>query len=111
VLKSENTPLRNLHWSVRWSGTHLNPSALKAEVDGSLWVRGQPGLHSEFQDSQSYTLRPCLKKQNKQKPTKKQKSQFLNLCWMVIFPSGYVETPNSVIGYIKLTQTLTPCNT
>jgi hypothetical protein len=26
------------------------------------WVRGQPGLHSEFQDSQGYVEKPCLKK-------------------------------------------------
>jgi hypothetical protein len=25
-------------------------------------VRGQPGLHSEFQDSQGYTEKPCLGK-------------------------------------------------
>ena len=25
-------------------------------------VRGQPGLQSEFQDSQDYTEKPCLKK-------------------------------------------------
>jgi hypothetical protein len=31
-------------------------------------VRGQPGLQSEFQDSQGYTEKPCLEKQtNKQK--------------------------------------------
>jgi hypothetical protein len=27
-----------------------------------FWVRGQPGLQSEFQDSQGYTEKPCLKK-------------------------------------------------
>jgi hypothetical protein len=32
-----------------------------------LWVRGQPGLQSEFQDSQSYTEKPCLKKKKKKK--------------------------------------------
>jgi hypothetical protein len=26
-----------------------------------FWVRGQPGLQSEFQDSQGYTEKPCLK--------------------------------------------------
>jgi hypothetical protein len=25
-----------------------------------FWVRGQPGLQSEFQDSQGYTEKPCL---------------------------------------------------
>ena len=33
-------------------------------------VQGQPGLQSEFQDSQSYTEKPCLKKQTKNKPTR-----------------------------------------
>jgi hypothetical protein len=27
-----------------------------------FWVRGQPGLQSEFQDSQGYTEKLCLKK-------------------------------------------------
>jgi hypothetical protein len=27
-----------------------------------FWVQGQPGLQSEFQDSQDYTEKPCLKK-------------------------------------------------
>lgn len=30
-------------------------------------VRGQPALQREFQDSQSYTDKPCLKKPNKEK--------------------------------------------
>jgi hypothetical protein len=30
-----------------------------------LWVPGQPGLQSEFQDSQGYIEKPCLGKQNK----------------------------------------------
>ena len=30
-----------------------------------FWVCGQPGLQSEFQDSQGYTEKPCLKNQNK----------------------------------------------
>jgi hypothetical protein len=30
-----------------------------------LGGRGQPGLESEFQDSQGYTKKPCLKKPNK----------------------------------------------
>jgi hypothetical protein len=34
----------------------FNPSTW--EVD--LWVQGQPGLQSEFQDSRGYTEKPCL---------------------------------------------------
>ena len=32
-----------------------------------FWVQGQPGLQSEFQDSQGYTEKPCLKKKKKKK--------------------------------------------
>jgi hypothetical protein len=35
-------------------------------------VQGHPGLQSEFQDSQGYTEKPCLEKQNK---TKQQQQQ------------------------------------
>jgi hypothetical protein len=34
-----------------------------------FWVRGQPGLQNEFQDSQSYREKPCLKKQEEKKNT------------------------------------------
>jgi hypothetical protein len=46
-------------------------SALGRQRQVDFWVRGQPGLQSEFQDSQGYTEKPCLEKQNKQ--TNKQK--------------------------------------
>jgi hypothetical protein len=32
-----------------------------------FWVQGQPGLQSEFLDSQSYTEKPCLEKQKQKK--------------------------------------------
>jgi hypothetical protein len=34
-------------------------------------VQGQPGLQSEFQDSQGYTEKPCLQNQPTNQPTKK----------------------------------------
>jgi hypothetical protein len=40
----------------------FNPSNWKAEA-----VRGQPGLPSEFQDSQGYTEKPCLEKTKRKK--------------------------------------------
>ena len=40
----------------------FSPSTQEAEADEPLWVRGHPGLQSEFQDSQSYAEKPCLKK-------------------------------------------------
>ena len=39
----------------------FNPSTWEAEAGGLLSL-GQPGLQSEFQDSQGYTEKPCLQK-------------------------------------------------
>jgi hypothetical protein len=38
----------------------FNPSTREAEAGGFLSFSGQPGLQSEFQDSQGYTEKPCL---------------------------------------------------
>jgi hypothetical protein len=40
----------------------FHPSTQEAEAGGSLWVRGQPGLQSEFQESQDYEERLSQKK-------------------------------------------------
>jgi hypothetical protein len=41
---------------------------MQRQVD--FWVQGQPGLQSEFQDSQGYTEKPCLgKKKKKEYPS------------------------------------------
>jgi hypothetical protein len=39
--------------------------ALRRQRQVDFWVRGQPGLQSEFQDSQGYTEKPCLEKPKK----------------------------------------------
>jgi hypothetical protein len=36
--------------------------ALGRQSQVDFWVWGQPDLQSEFQDSQGYTEKPCLKK-------------------------------------------------
>jgi hypothetical protein len=43
----------------------FNPCIWEAEAGWFLWVQGQPGLHSEFQDSQSYMEDPVSKKKKK----------------------------------------------
>ena len=51
----------------------FNQNILEVEA-GRLWVRGQSGLQSKFQDSQGYSEKPCLKtktKKQKQKQTNK----------------------------------------
>jgi hypothetical protein len=45
--------------------------ALRRQRQVDFWVRGQPGLQGEFQDSQSYTEKPCLEKPNQKKKKKK----------------------------------------
>ena len=47
--------------------------ALRSQRQADFWVQGQPGLQSEFQDSQGYTEKPCLEKQQQQQKTNKQK--------------------------------------
>jgi hypothetical protein len=42
--------------------------ALERQRQADFWVQGQPGLQSEFQDSQGYTEKSCLEnKTNKKK--------------------------------------------
>ena len=47
-----------------WWCTPLIP-ALGRQRQADFWVGGQPGLQSEFQDSQGYTEKPCLEKPKK----------------------------------------------
>jgi hypothetical protein len=47
----------------------FNPS-IERQRQADFRVRGQPGLQSEFQDSQDYTEKPCLEKQNKKTKNK-----------------------------------------
>jgi hypothetical protein len=47
--------------------------ALGRQRQADFWVRGQPGLQSEFQDSQSYTEKPCLEKTKNKNKNKKKK--------------------------------------
>jgi hypothetical protein len=42
-------------------------TALGRQRQADFWVRGKPGLQSEFQDSQGYTEKPCLEKLKKKK--------------------------------------------
>jgi hypothetical protein len=48
----------------QWYRTPLIP-ALGRQRQADFWVQDQPGLQSEFQDSQGYTEKPCLGKKKK----------------------------------------------
>jgi hypothetical protein len=56
-----------------WWCTPLIP-AFGRQRKTDFSVRGQPGLQSEFQDSQGYTEKPCLEKP-KTKPKQKTKTK------------------------------------
>jgi hypothetical protein len=61
-----------------WWRTPLVP-ALRRQRQADFWVQSQPGLQSEFQDSQGYTEKPCLEKPKpKPKPKPKQKQKTNN---------------------------------
>jgi hypothetical protein len=46
---------------------HALIPALGRQRRANFWVWDQPGLQSEFQDSQGYTVKPCLENPNQTK--------------------------------------------
>jgi hypothetical protein len=56
-----------------------SPSTREAEAGGFLSsrLRSQPGLQSEFQDSQGYTEKSCLEKPNNNNNNNNNNSSFL----------------------------------
>jgi hypothetical protein len=63
-LKSNKYIFKKRHCSQAWLRTPLIP-ALGRQRQVDFWVRGQPGLQSEFQDSQGY--RETLSRKTKKK--------------------------------------------
>jgi hypothetical protein len=61
--------------------------AFGRQRQADFWVRGQPGLQSEFQDSQGYTEKPCLEKQNKTKQKTNKKNQVTHFTENILFLS------------------------
>jgi hypothetical protein len=68
ILKSVRTKgwIWNFGEGRAWWRTSLIP-ALGRQRQVDFWVRGQPGLQSECQDSQGYTEKPCFGKKRKKK--------------------------------------------
>ena len=48
--------------------------ALGRQRQVDFWVQRQPGLQSDFQDSQGYTEKPCLEKQKTKTKNQKPKN-------------------------------------
>jgi hypothetical protein len=97
----------------RWWHMPLIP-ALGKQRQVDFWVQGQPGLQSEFQDSQGYTEKPCPKKTNKQN-RKIKKPHFFRGDWGLrwkgpTFQKGY-SFPGTHSVYTRLasnSETLLP---
>jgi hypothetical protein len=67
----------------------FNPSTWRQRrVD--FWVQGQPGLQSEFQDSQGYTEKPCLKNKNK----------YIYIKWASISVCGELQRTHAIVHKI-----------
>jgi hypothetical protein len=64
--------------------------ALGRQKQADFWVRGQPGLQNEFQDSQGYTEKPCLKKKKKKVQCQMVLAQ--NLIWILLTLFHKIET-------------------
>jgi hypothetical protein len=93
-------PALNSQWSARqWWRTSLIP-ALGRQRQADFWVRGQPGLQSEFQDSQDYTKKPCLEKPKKTQKTKKQKTKINKLTVILLphSPECWLQVSNATLG-------------
>jgi hypothetical protein len=61
--------------AVQWWHILLIP-AHGRQKQADFWVQGQSGLQSEFQDSQSYTEKPCL-----EPPPPKKSMSTTEACW------------------------------
>jgi hypothetical protein len=54
---------------------HFDSSTPETKECRSLRVKGHPVLQTKFQDSHSYTRKPCLNKTQNLKPTNQQRNQ------------------------------------
>jgi hypothetical protein len=79
---------KKMYMSQVWWCTSLI-LALRRQRQADFWVRGQPGLQSEFQDSQGYTEKPCFEKpkpnQNQTKPNQTQNKWLWATMWLLGF--------------------------
>jgi hypothetical protein len=70
--------------------------ALGRQRQADFWVWGQPGLQSEFQDSQGYTEKPCLRK------TKTKHNYHFSLLQVSVYRDKIVKVKCFCKGAIKL---------
>jgi hypothetical protein len=81
-----------------WRMPLISTLGRQRQVD--FWVRGQPGLQSEFQDSQSYIQRNLVSKNQKPKQNKTKKNPVEN--WDFCFFTILEMKP--LVCYITITE-------
>ena len=77
---SRKSSFSNISGAGQWWCTPLIP-ALRRQRQADFWVQSQPGVQSEFQDSQGYTEKPCHQKTKKPKQNKN-KSISVFILWV-----------------------------
>ena len=77
--------------------------ALGRQRQANLWVWGQPGLQSEYQDSHGYTEKPCheTNKQTNKKPTKPNKTKNGVTTNIILWLEGHHNMRNCIKGIQK----------
>lgn len=76
--------------------TSFNTSTKEAETGGSLFIGGQPGLHSDFRDSQGYVERPSQKKGEEKEKVKergKETQPFTAMTFAQVLLSSSTRSP------------------
>jgi hypothetical protein len=81
---SPSTSDRQVMSARQWWRTPLIP-ALGRQRQADFWVRGQPGLQSEFQDSQGYIEKTCLKNKTKTKNKQTNKPKKGDVWWRTMW--------------------------
>ena len=88
ALSVQSKQRQKLPSSQEWWHRPLIP-ALGRQRQSHFLVQCQPGLQSEFQDSEGYTEKPCLEKTKNKKNKKKQQQQKKHCLWSSIPTAVY----------------------
>jgi hypothetical protein len=100
------TPTKQVKYLYEKNITPLIP-ALGRQRQADFWVRGQPGLQSEFQDNQGYTEKPCLEKNNKKKISSPLRKLFIYLFIYLSITPYFIHS--SLPSYCCTFHTSSPC--
>jgi hypothetical protein len=90
--KKERKKERNDYLAGQWWRMPLIP-VFGRQRQAYFWVPGQPGLQSEFQDSQGYTEKPCLEKTKIDEWMNKRVNEWMNE-WLFTLLLLFIQAQN-----------------